>query len=199
MIPLVCATIIDQICASFIFEPNENGLVAENVCKTIAKFMNTIIIMPNMPSHFEDSLKKLLAVPVDSNEFERNLSKLLTVIDEEFFKCNQTATDSIYYFSNKFTISSEFINCILAHIQMNANTTAKSMRIPSVFYNVIFWPLTLSLDKAEVSFFLFFHCSHFNSNLFTIISCKSRQFVNTFYLRLCISVRYVYKNIIESD
>lgn len=200
MFPLVCSSIIDHVSASFIFEPNENGVIADDVSKTVAKYMNVAVRFPKNQWRFEASLSKLLAVPVqDFDEFYQYFTKFLTVIDEHFFKikkCDQldeTTNESL----DVPMMCCQFINCILSYIQINADafkeirSNATNIRIPQVFFNIIYWPLSYSLSKNDVSQLeicwnhrLFSHTMHLKHN---------------FYLFVLISVRCVHKNIAKND
>lgn len=159
MIPLVCASVFDQIGSSFVFEPSENGEISENVSKTIAKFMNVTMGYPKCQLRLEATLSKLLAIPqLYVENFYQNFANFLTVIDEHFFKANEQINESVSECFDAPMMCCQFINCILTYIQLNAdafkaairpNTT--DLRIPPVLFKIIYWPLLFSLSKDDVS------------------------------------------------
>lgn len=168
MIPIVCASIIDHIGESFVFQSDSNSddnqALDGDVSKIIAKYMHASSTLPTIPSNFEYSLSKLLANHQDADDFVRHFTQFLTIIDEQMFKNTEHASNSTEYFQNKFQICCEFVNAILTHIQLNANafkplrpSSKTTTRIPNVFYRIVFWPLSLHLDKDEVSSLPFFH------------------------------------------
>lgn len=175
MIPVVCVSIVDHIGESFVFQSNENSdnnaALDDSVSTMIAKYMHASSTLPTIPSNFECALSKLLAMHQNADDFVRNFTNFLTIIDEEMFKNTEHASNSTEYFQNKFRICCEFVNAILTHIQLNANafkplrpSSKTTTRIPTVFYRIVFWPLSLQLDKNEVSsrLVLFFSCFHFD-------------------------------------
>lgn len=156
MIPLVCASILDHISSSFVFDPSEDGEISADVSESVAKFMNICLRYPNTQSRFETSLSRLLSVPeVNVEQFFQNLSNFLSIIDEQVFKSNEQSSEMTLL--DAPMMCCQFINCILTYIQSNAdafktiqlNTT--NLRIPPLFFNIIYWPLSFSLSKDDVS------------------------------------------------
>lgn len=158
---------MDRIGESFLFHSDENSdsnmALDGDVSALIAKYMHASSTLPTIPSNFECSLSKLLANHQNADDFVRNFTNFLTVIDEQMFRNTEHASNSTEYFQNKFQICCEFVNAILTHIQLNANAfkplrpnSKTTTRIPVVFYRIVFWPLSLHLSKNEVSsrFFL---------------------------------------------
>lgn len=179
MIPVVCLSIIDHVGNSFIFQSDENSdsnvALDGDVSALIAKYMHASSTLPSIPSNFECSLSKLLAHHQNADDFIRNFTNFLTVIDEQMFRNTEHANNSTEYFQNKFQICCEFVNAILTHIQLNANAfkplrpnSKTTTRIPNVFYRIVFWPLSLQLSKNEVSSIRFhnFQATFFSSSLF---------------------------------
>lgn len=173
MIPVVCVSIIDHIGESFIFQSNENSdnkALDGYVGTIIAKYMHASSTLPTIPSNFECSLAKLLANHQNADDFVRNFTSFLTIIDEQMFKNTEHANNSTEYFQNKFQICCQFVNAVLNHIQLNANAfkplrpnSKTTTRIPTVFYRIVFWPLSMHLSKNEVSFLLLFFVLQFVS------------------------------------
>lgn len=174
MIPNVCASIIDHIDESFIFQSNQNSdnnkALDGSVGAVIAKYMHATSTLPSIPSNFECKLSKLLANHQSADDFIRNFTNFLTVVDEQMFKNTELASNSTEYFRNKFEICCEFVNVILTHIQLNANafkplrpSSKATTRIPSVLYRIVFWPLSLHLEKHEVNPHLFFSLDMFHN------------------------------------
>lgn len=161
MVPVVCISIIDHIGESFISQSNENSntmALNESVSTTIAKYMNAASTLPNVPVNFERSLSRLLANYQDATDFVRNFTNFLTIIDEQMLRNTEHASNSTEYFQNKFKICCEFVNAVLNHIHLNADAfkplrpnSKITTRIPNVFYRILFWPLSLQLNKNEVS------------------------------------------------
>lgn len=156
MIPLVCASILDHISSSFVFDPSENGEISADVSKSVAKFMNICLLYPSNQLRFETSLTNLLAVPrVSVEQMFENLSNFLSIIDEQVFKCNEQSSEITSL--DAPMMCCQFINCILTYIQSNADAfktiqlNSTNLRIPPVFFNIIYWPLSFSLSKDDVS------------------------------------------------
>lgn len=117
--------------------------------------MKVMILSPNMQSRLDVWLSKLLAVPQNEHQFEQNFNHLLTEVYEQFFKDNEPPDSTSDYLDNKFTICCEFINSILSYMQANADhikqMLSKNAEFPQVFYDILYWPLLLALNKTEVS------------------------------------------------
>lgn len=163
MIPVVCVSIIGHISESFVFQSDQNvskTALDGYVSTIVAKYMHASSTLPNISANFESSLSKLLSNEQDTGDFVRNFTNFLTIIDEQMFKTTENTNNSTGYFPNKFSICCEFVNVILTHIQLNADAfkplrpnSKATTRIPSVFYKIVYWPLSLQLIKTEVS-----HC-----------------------------------------
>lgn len=181
MLALVYASILDHVNASFIFEPMENGVISENVSKSVAKYLDVVIRLPKNQWRFEALLSKLLATPVqDVEQFYENFTNFLTIIDEQFFKTNVRPTELVTTQSDLPMMCCQFINCILSYIQLNADafkeirSNASIMRIPQIFFNIIYWPLSFSLSKNDVSLIEILHNlnSSFFLSSFLVCLCK---------------------------
>lgn len=150
MVPVVCSSILGHVGTSFVFEQAADGGLTEDMVKTIAQLMNTLILLPSMQSRFSQSLSKLLVTPQDTSDSERIFLHLLNEIYNQFFNNNEQIDRSSEKFVNKLTIGYEFVDCILQYIQINADTF-KIKQIPQVFYKMLYWPLSLPLNRVEVN------------------------------------------------
>ncbi|XP_055318970.1 telomere-associated protein RIF1 [Sitodiplosis mosellana] len=155
MIPVICASILGNVSTSFIFDRNEGDIITDDTIKAIAKLMNTLIQLPSMQSRFNESLSKLMAVPQDANLVVPNFTHFLTEIHEQFFKNDNQAANTGEINANKLTISCEFIDGILQYIHTNSEqlketlSNSKTTQIPQVFYNILYWPLSMALNRNE--------------------------------------------------
>lgn len=155
MIPVVCSSILGHIGSSFVFERADGDIITDDQIKTIIRLMNTLILLPSMQSRFSESLSKLLVVPQENNNIESNFAHFLNEIYDQFFKTDGKIDSVSEKYSNKLTISYEFVHCILQYIQINADKF-KEMQIPQIFYNILYWPLSLPLNRNEVILSFFF-------------------------------------------
>lgn len=159
MFPVICSTILTHVSMSLSdFDRNENEIMADDRIKAIIKLMNTVKQLPSMQTYFNDTLSKVLTAPQDVNLFEQNFNHFLTEIYEGVFKNDDHANIST---ANNLSVIYDFIDGILQYIQTNSNqlkaalSNSKTSQIPKVFYNILYWPLSLALNRIEVSVFFF--------------------------------------------
>lgn len=155
MIPVACSSIlVGQVGASFLFERNDDGM-GEDKVKTIVKFMNTMVQLPNMKSRLDESLAKLLETVSysDVKQFEKSFTFFLTEFYEKFIQSKDEQSTGFH--AKKLTITYEFIDCILQYIKNNADKVkemhSKNVQTLQVFYKILYWPLSLYLHRNEVS------------------------------------------------
>lgn len=166
MIPAVCSSILGHVCTSFIFDRNEGDAISDETIKAIAKLMDTMAIstltqLPNMQSRFNESLSKLMAVPQDASLFVPNFAHFLSEIYEQFFKKDDETEENsnVDVNANRVSISYDFIDGILSYIETNSEqlkemfADSKTPQIPQAFYNILYWPLSMALNRIEVSLF----------------------------------------------
>lgn len=171
MIPAVCSSILGHVCTSFIFDRNEGDAISDETIKVIAKLMDTMAMstlnqLPIMQLRFNESLSKLMAIPQDAGVFLPNFAHFLSEIYEQFFKKDdETENDNnVYVNANRVSISYDFIDGILSYIETNSEqlkemfSNSKTTQIPQAFYNILYWPLSMALNRIEVSFFFLFYC-----------------------------------------
>lgn len=174
MFPVICRSILDHVSKSFIFECNNGDILTKDTINTVSKFMNTLVQMPKQRTRFNDSLLKLLVATDGSSNFEHMFTQFLTDIYEQFIKNNEHSAEALI---NKLTITYDLIDCILQYIQSNADklkampSNSKMVQVPEIFYNILYWPLSLPLSRNEVSFFfdLFFFSQHIAIHHFMLL------------------------------
>lgn len=133
--------------------------MAEDTIKTIVKLMNTLVQLPNMQSRLDESLSKLITVPQDVGQFGPNFTHFLTEIYQLFFKNDEHNNSSSEFVATKLSLTCDFIDGILQYIQSNleqfkeAFTNSKTTQIPQVFYNILYWPLSVTMNRNEVNLF----------------------------------------------
>lgn len=154
MVPVVCSSILGHIGTSFVFEQADGDILTDEMIKTIARLMNTLILLPSMQSRFSESLSLLLATPQDNSDYEHKFAHFLNGIYNQFFSNDEKIDRTSEKYANKLTIGYEFVECILQYIQTNADIFKKKT-IPQVFYKMLYWPLSLPLNRIEVGSALF--------------------------------------------
>lgn len=149
MIPVVCSSILSHVGTSFVFERVDGDIITEDMIRTIIGLMKTLILLPSMQSRFSESLSKLLVVSHKVDNIESNFAHFLNEVYDQFYKTDEKIDIASEKYTNKLTISYEFVERILQYIQINADKF-KKMQIPQIFYNILYWPLSLPLNRNEV-------------------------------------------------
>lgn len=143
---------------SFVFDQADGNVLNEDLINTISKLMNTMILLPSMQTRFNESLANVLVKSHDANHFEQNFTHFLIEIYDQFYKIEDNVDNTSEKFANKLVLSYKFIDCILQYIQANADniketlSDSENVQMPQVFYNILYWPLSLRLNRNEVTF-----------------------------------------------
>lgn len=150
MLPLVCASIITHVKTSFFFDGIDANGLTQDVSNVVVSVMKNMLKLPNMQSQLQEPLSKLLAaVPADLTHFEKNFTSFLSDVHAQCFENSVAANANEEDRVNHFSVSIDFINCILSHIEgiidKGAPSELKHMQIPQVFYEILYWPLSLTI------------------------------------------------------
>lgn len=162
MVPPVCMAVLGEIGSSFVFDSSKSDVLSKSVYKIVAKLMNTLVLLPEMQWVLDESLLKLLSTfehADNIDQFDSNFRQFLAEIYDEFFKPNDLVEATSEHHAHKLTVSYDFINYILSFMQSTADklkelpegSNSQAIQMPQPFYSILYWPLSLSLAKSEVS------------------------------------------------
>lgn len=156
----ICALIMAEVSASFVFNRHESEPMTQDIIDTTLKYLDILVRLHDIAPLLGEMLAKPLTLPTDPIYFDHNIHTFLTELHQRFFqkaKCsaNDRHVTADEFTLNKYTIwSTAFLN-VSSFVQSNSNESNNKFYINDfdlfeVYCTYVYWPLSLTLARNEV-------------------------------------------------
>lgn len=176
----ICGSILAEINASFALNRNENGVDSPEMIQIAIKYFEVLVRLPDLSKRFSELSTNLF--PTAPASFDRQFYTLLMELHQQFFiKSKYSDIDTNIamdeFILNKYTIWLKvFLN--LSTLIQNSSTmltdTFNSGELNEVYYQYLYWPLSLTLAKNEVCYLFITKtktCLRFQFNFLSFFYC----------------------------
>lgn len=144
-----------EVNASFALNRSENGV---EVINTAVKYFDVLVRLPHLTERFSEPSTNLL--PAAPSSFDRQFYTFLMELHQKFFtESKYSDTDANIameeFILNKYSIWFKvFLNLLtlIENSSVELTDTFNISELNEVYYQYLYWPLSLKLARNEVSY-----------------------------------------------